>query len=227
MPFELNQIVPWGRSFDEYRRMFNLGEKELAGRILGCGDGPASFNAEAARRGHRVVSCDPLYEYDADAIRRRIDETYETVLEQTRANAGNYLWTAFASVEALGRVRMESMRAFLMDYEEGREAGRYVAASLPELPFGDDEFDLCLSSHFLFLYEDRLDYDFHVAAVREMLRVGREARIFPLLTLDSKPSAFAPRLIADAPGFGWRIEARRVPYEFQRGGNTMMRIRRV
>lgn len=46
MSFELDDIVPWGRSFEEYRRMFALSPDDLTGRLLGCGDGPASFNME-------------------------------------------------------------------------------------------------------------------------------------------------------------------------------------
>ena len=40
-------------SFDEYRRMFSMTEADLGRRIVGCGDEPASFNAEASRRGFR------------------------------------------------------------------------------------------------------------------------------------------------------------------------------
>ena len=47
---KLSVVIPWGRSFDEYRRMFVLTGDDLAGTILGCGDGPASFNAEATAR---------------------------------------------------------------------------------------------------------------------------------------------------------------------------------
>ena len=38
--FTLDQVVPWGRSFDEYRRMFALTEEDLDQTIIGCGDGP-------------------------------------------------------------------------------------------------------------------------------------------------------------------------------------------
>jgi hypothetical protein len=70
--FTLDQVVPWGRSFDEYRRMFALTDDDLQLRIVGCGDGPASFNAEATRLGSTVVSCDPIYRYDAEELRQRI-----------------------------------------------------------------------------------------------------------------------------------------------------------
>ena len=43
--FTLDRVVPWGRSFDEYRRMFGLPDKDLALRIIGCGDGPAAWKS--------------------------------------------------------------------------------------------------------------------------------------------------------------------------------------
>ena len=44
--------------------------------MLGCADGPASFNAEATRHGLRVISCDP-HQCDAGQIRARIEATFE------------------------------------------------------------------------------------------------------------------------------------------------------
>lgn len=151
--FTLDQVVPWGRSFDEYQRMFALSTGDLGRRILGCGDGPAAFNAEATRRGAHVLSCDPLYRYTRAQIAERIEATAPEVLAQTRRNAEEFVWgTPIASVEALGEVRMGAMREFLADYDAGKAAGRYVEAELPSLPFPDGAFDLALCSHFLFLY---------------------------------------------------------------------------
>jgi hypothetical protein len=39
MSFTLSDVVPWGRSYDEYLRMFGLGDAELRPGILGCADG--------------------------------------------------------------------------------------------------------------------------------------------------------------------------------------------
>ncbi len=180
--FTLDSIVPWGRSFDEYRRMFALGDGDLASRLLGCADGPASFNAEATRRGLRVVSCDPLYRFDVVAIRERIAAIFDEMVAQTRQNAGEFVWDeAIPSVEALARIRSAAMDLFLSDYHVGRSEGRYVDAELPSLRFADGAFDLALCSHFLFLYTTQLTEDFHVAAARELCRVAREVRIFPLM----------------------------------------------
>ena len=119
--FTLAQVVPWGRSFEEYRRMFSLTDEDLNLRIVGCGDGPASFNAEATRRGAAVVSCDPIYRYDADQIRARITSTYDQILEQTRKNVEEFVWTSIRSVDELGKVRMAAMNDFLDDYPPGHQ----------------------------------------------------------------------------------------------------------
>ena len=226
--FTLSSVVPWGRSFDEYVRMFALTNVDLSGRILGCGDGPASFNVEATPRGTRVISCDPLYRFDAAQIRQRIDETAAEVLEQARRNAHEFAWNdVIPDVEALKRVRMAAMTAFLDDYEQGRREGRYVDAGLPSLPFADGSFDLALSSHFLFLYSQQHDAAFHVEGMRELCRVAREVRVFPLLALGGQPSPHVGAAREALAAEGWHTSIERVPYEFQRGGNEMLRVRRV
>jgi hypothetical protein len=223
--FTLEEIVPWGRSFDEYRRMFALSDADLSGRILGCGDGPASFNAEATRRGVTVVSIDPIYQYDAAQVRQRIDATYETVLDQTRRNAHEFVWDTIPSVEELGRVRAAAMRAFLDDYPQGKQQGRYVDAVLPALPFGNRAFDLALCSHLLFLYSTQLDEAFHATAAVELCRVAAEVRIFPLLALGGAPSPHVEPVAAMLRALGYIVSAEAVSYEFQRGGNRMLRVR--
>src|SRR5262245_30407587 len=142
--FTLDEVVPWGRSFDEYQRMFALTGDDLQLRLLDCGAGPASFNVHATRSGSRVISCDPLYQWDADDIQQRIAATYDTVLEQTRRNREEFVWSEIPSVDELGALRMSAMSAFLADYDNGKAAGRYVDAQLPVLPFLDNSFDLAL-----------------------------------------------------------------------------------
>jgi hypothetical protein len=225
--FTLDKVVPWGRSFGEYQRMFALTERDLDLKIVGCGDGPANFNAEATRRGSTVVSCDPIYRYDVDQLRERIAATYEEILDQTRRNATEFVWNLIRSVEELGQVRMAAMNDFLDDYPAGLIQGRYVDAGLPNLPFDDLSFDLALSSHFLFLYTTQLGESFHRHAIREMCRVAAEVRIFPLLALGAVPSPLVELLAAECRRDGFNVSIEDVPYEFQRGGNRMMRIRRT
>jgi SAM-dependent methyltransferase len=207
--------------------MFALTDVDLGGRILGCGDGPASFNAVLTKRGGRVVSVDPLYRFAVQDIRERIRRTYPEVLEQTRKNAHEFVWASIKSVDELGHLRMAAMEEFLSDYPLGLAQKRYTDGELPHLPFADKSFDLAVCSHFLFLYSAHLSADFHVASIRELCRVARETRVFPLLELGATESRHLQtvhaRLIAD----GYTVSIERVPYEFQRNGNQMMRVRAV
>jgi SAM-dependent methyltransferase len=171
-----------------------------------------------------VVSVDPLYAFGAGPISRRIAATCKTVLAQARENRDDYVWEVIPSVEELGRFRLATMETFLADFAAGRGAGRYVAGALPSLPFTGGSFDLALCSHLLFLYSGQFSTEFHLQALREMLRVAREVRVFPLLTLDGKPSPHVAPVIAALTGEGVGVERRRVPYEFQRGDNEMLVI---
>ncbi len=219
---QLDRVVPWGRSFEEYVGMFALSPGELAGRILGCADGPASFNAEARERGVRVVSCDPLYLFTAPEIERRIEETASTMLEQTRARLSDYVWSTIRSPEDLLQRRQAAMRRFLADYPAG---GRYVAGALPSLPFREGAFDLALCSHFLFLYTEQETRALHLAGVRELCRVASEVRIFPLQDLAGGRSAHLEAVLAMLEAEGREATVVRVPYEFRRGATAMLRIR--
>lgn len=226
MPFLLDQVVPWGRSFDEYIQMFDLNDDDLKRTIFGCADGPAAFNAELTKRGGNVISCDPLYAFSVGEIEVRIEECFETVLEQTRQNLDGFVWSRdIPNVEILGNVRRKAMRAFLDDYAQGKSEGRYITAELPEMPFADNTFDLALCSHFLFLYGS-LGLDFHVRSLRELCRVAREVRVFPLLQLDRQLSPYLPSVVEELSSVGHWLEIVTVSYEFQRGGNEMLRIGR-
>ena len=184
--FTLEQVVPYGRSFEEYLRMFDLNDVDLTRKIIGCGDGPAAFNAEATRRGACVVSCDPVYRFQVDQIRRRIDEACDQVILQTVLHADEFIWDPpVRNADELRKVRMTAMNLFLDDFEQGLREGRYVDAELPLLPYADGEFELGLCSHLLFLYSEQLGEEFHRKAIRELCRVAREVRIFPTTGLDS------------------------------------------
>ena len=219
-------VHPWGRSFDEYRRMFSLSESDLGLGILGCADGPAAFNCGLTKRGGRIVSCDPLYRLNAADIRARIGETRDRMVAHATKNAHLFVWTTIPSPEDMGRLRMESMSEFLSDFELGKQQGRYIDQSLPSLDFAPDSFDLAVCSHFLFLYSDEFSRGFHMESALEMCRVAKEARIFPLLDMRGQPSAHLVPMMRQLKKRGWKVSVENVTYEFQRGGNQMLRIRR-
>lgn len=227
MAFELDEIVPLGRSFEEYCRMFCLDAPQLELQILDCGAGPSAFVAGMVRRGVRAVAVDPLYRYSAVQIRERISAAFQQVMDQTAANKHKYVWETIASPVELARVRQAAMEEFLTDYEGGRREGRYLVGALPSLPFADQCFDLALCSHFLFLYSDTLDQDFHLMALRELLRVACEVRVFPLLDYNGQPSPWLHEVVRILVREGIWASENVVDYEFQRGGNRMLRLSRI
>lgn len=227
----LDHVVPWGRSKSEYQAMFGLSEQDLARQILDCAAGPASFNAELSAAGGTVVSCDPIYTFSAAEIAARVEATYEPMLSSMRPITRQFVWTRFGSLEGLGRARLDAMQRFVADFEAGREQQRYVSAELPLLPFENSAFDLALCSHFLFTYSLNFDLAFHLASIVELCRVAAEVRIFPLLsssvhgqTGTGSRSPHLTPLLGELARLGYDARVERVAYEFQRGGNEMLRV---
>jgi SAM-dependent methyltransferase len=226
MALKLDEVVPFGRSFDEYRRIFALSEDDLGKSIISVADGPAGFNAEMKRRGHTVTSVDPVYEFTGREIERRFLEVVDNIIAQVKATPGDWTWSYHKSPDGLRRNRERALETFLADYDAGKAEGRYVVGSLPNLPYPDGSFDIAICSHFLFLYSDKLDYEFHRDSVLEMLRVAGEARIFPLLDLSLVRSPHIEPLAEELESRGFTVEIHKVGYEIQRGGNEMMRVRK-
>jgi len=224
--YKLNSIVPWGRNLEEYKTMFSLSNKDLQKKILGCGDGPSSFNAELTARGGEVTSIDPIYEFTKEQLSKRIDEVAVEVMGMVRQYSSNFIWKNIKNPDELERVRMSAMRAFLADYQQGLEQKRYLFEMLPNLSSKDRSFDLALSSHFLFLYSEHLDFEFHLNAILEMLRVADEVRIFPLMTLNNVYSSHLDKVREALNERGYKSEIIQTEYEFQQGGDEMIKVYR-
>lgn len=219
---ELEQVVPWGRSYDEYLLMFQLTAADLNKRILGCSDGPASFNAELSRQHGQIVSVDPVYQFNAEQLRCRIDEVYPQVILQLEQNQQNYIWQHIHDVAHLAQLRMDAMSAFLSDYKQGFKQGRYIAAALPRLPFSDNSFDLALCSHFLFLYSQHINEQQHIDAMLELCRVATEVRVYPLVSLDNTPSPHLDAVINALGQADIHTRLQPVDYQFQKGATHML-----
>jgi len=227
MAMQLDHVVPFGRSLDEYRAMFLLSVDDLDKKIIGVADGPASFNAEMQAKGKRVVSIDPLYAFSAAEIEQRFHAVVDGIIRQVKETPNDWVWAFHQSPEQLRERRMQVLTRFLTDYEQGQADGRYLLGELPRLDCPDAQFELALCSHFLFLYSDHFSYEFHRAALFEMLRIASEVRVFPLLTLALKPSPYLAPLLEDLARAGYVHEISTVPYELQRGGNQMLCIKRT
>ena len=225
MVVKLDTIVPFGRSLDEYRLMFDLSPTNLPKNILGVGDGPASFNAEGTAKGYKITSIDPIYQFDGAEIKQRFDAVVDNIINQVIATPDNWVWSYHKNPQELKANRIKALEVFLKDYPQGKQEGRYLEQELPNLNFAERTFDLALCSHFLFLYSEQLDYNFHVAAIEEILRVSKEVRIFPLLTLMQEVSPYLDDAIAHFDDLGYSTAMVKVPYELQPGANKMLVIK--
>jgi hypothetical protein len=225
MAFKLDSVVPWGRNFNEYKKMFQLDDNDIAKKIAGFGDGPASFNYEATQQGYSITSFDPIYQFSKNDLEKRIDEVRITVMQQMRENMDNYVWTSIKSLDELEKIRMSAMRLFLSDYQQGKAEKRYIYHELPDrLPYEDNTFDIGLSSHFLLMYT-ALGYDFHIKAMTEMLRVCKEIRIFPVVDLDANNTELISKVIDHFKSY-YDVEITETQYEFQKDANKFLIIKK-
>lgn len=218
-PDNVGNYLISARSFDEYRAMFALSGGDLSGSVLDCPGGGSSFTACANQTGASAIAADPVYARPRQSLATLVMAEVERGSAHTAAGADRYVWDFHGDPGGHARIRGASAEAFSRDLIA--HPARYVPASLPRLPFAAGQFDLVLSSHFLFTYADRLDLEFHRAALHELRRVARrEVRVFPLLEQGGRPvPALLSGLLA-TPGIAHRIQ--RVGYEFQRGGNEML-----
>ncbi|GAB4526523.1 MAG: SAM-dependent methyltransferase [Pleurocapsa sp.] len=225
MALKLARVVPFGRSLDEYRQMFALTEADLSNKkILGVGDGSASFNVEGTAKGADITSIDPLYQFNGTEIKQQFDAVVDNIIDQVIATPDDWVWSYHQSPQALKASRINTLKTFLSDYQRGKQQNRYLSQELPVLDFSDAQFDLALCSHFLFLYSNFCDRDFHLKSIAEMLRVSNEVRIFPLLTLMSETSPYLDDVITHFQNLGYSVTMTQVSYELQKGGNQMLAI---
>lgn len=225
MAFNLENVVPWGRNFNEYKLMFQLNDSDVSKNIAGFGDGPSCFNYEATQQGYSVTSFDPIYQFSKEELKKRIDDVRITVMQQMRENINNYVWTNIKNLEEFENIRMSAMRLFLSDFEKGKQDGRYIYHELPNrLIYADDSFDIGLSSHFLLMYTV-LGYEFHIQSMTEMLRICKEIRIFPIVDLDANKTDLISKVINYFEK-RYDVEIRKTQYEFQKGDNNVLIIRK-
>jgi len=223
MSFELQHIVPWGRNLAEYKSMFNLKESDFNKKIIGFGDGPASFNTEATKLGVNITSLDPIYQFSCSEIKGRIEETRGVVMKQVRKNEKTFVWDTIESPDELEKIRLAAMGVFLEDFENGKKDNRYIYHELPKrTSFDDNTFHLGLSSHFLLLY-DNLGIDFHIASLKEMLRICEEVRIFPIVNLKVEESKVLREIFREFEN-QYNLEVLKANYEIQKGGDQFLKI---
>lgn len=228
-PLELPAVSFFGRTLAEYAQFFALDLAALRKRdVLDVAGGPSSFAAEANARGIDAVAVDPLYTSTPEELTARVSADYAHMFAQMRARPRLFRLKSFPSIAAAEADRRLSAQRFLADFEAQRFYGRYVGASLPHLPFFDGTFDLVLCAHLLFTYASRFDFDWHLAACKELVRVSAgEVRLHPVVGTDGRTYPGLPRLRRELKAAGIASELVRVNYEFFVGTDSMLVLKRA
>ncbi|MCM3627168.1 class I SAM-dependent methyltransferase [Paenibacillus glycanilyticus] len=216
------------RGFDEYLRMFDLPERELAqGKVLDVAGGGSSFTADAVDRGYDAIAADPRYVRDTSQWVEEAAAEIEASTMKLSKLRDYFDWTYYGSLERHREGRIESLKRFSGHLQSAEGRSRYLAGSLPELPFRDHSFSLVLCSHFLFLYAEQFGFEFHKQSILELMRVcmpGGEVRVYPLHSLGWKPFERMDELLAIITAHGGEPELLPSRLPFIPGSSSYMRI---
>lgn len=215
-----------GHTLLDYQHMFDLGDDDLQQSFITCASGFDSFNAEMTAQGHRVISCARTYDLSVDEMRGLVLQNLTRMEEHITGHQDQYRFNTESSPTAIKTKWLNTAERFLTDYSQGKAEGRYRNDVLPTLNFKDSEFDYCLCSHFLFANSE-LSAAAHVADIKEMARVAKEVRIFPLSNVFGEISSLLGPVMLQLQMEQYGVEVKQVAYEFQQGSNAMLRIWRT
>src|SRR3989338_5161870 len=223
---ELKDIVLIGRTFDEYYRMFELGNINFKDeKILDVASGVSSFCSEANSKGYNVTASDKIYNFSAKEIEEKCISDLKMVMEKLPSVADLYKWEFFKNIDVLKKNRERTYKLFIEDFRK-ENGKRYITTEYPQTKFSDDEFTISLISHFLFMYDEHIDYEFHKKTISEIIRITtKDIRIFPIVNLKGKRSLFVDKLMRDDEFRDYKMTIKKVDYEFMRNGNEMVLIR--
>jgi SAM-dependent methyltransferase len=220
----MRKLVLWGHNVQEYKEMFDLSEQDLSGRILEFGCGPSAINASLTGTAKEVVSCDDMFAMDKQELRGHVDQVFDSMLAQVKKYEGLFQWDDYGNLDGFVHYRSQGIEKFFDDYEQGLEQKRYIHSDGLVLPYDDFHFDIALSSHYLFANIEGQDVEFHIQAIRELSRVAKEVRIFPLIDRDDHVSQFLGPVMLGLQQDNLGLEVRQVPYHLQAKGNAMLRV---
>ncbi|WP_131782281.1 hypothetical protein [Legionella gresilensis] len=220
----MSNLVLWGHHVDEYKEMFDLSDKDLAGKLLEFGSGPSAFNTEMTQDKKYCISCDPLFVLDKATLITKTTLVFSDMREKLTRDQDKFNFIAYGNLEGLIRKRRAGMQSFFNDYVQGKKEKRYLPLKDITLPFSDFSFDLALSSHYLFANIEEQDVGFHVAVIRELARVAKEVRIFPLVNRFNETSSQLGPVMLQLQQENYGLEVRSVDYNLQPKGNAMLRV---
>jgi hypothetical protein len=220
----MSNLVLWGHHIEDYQEMFDLTPAHLDGSLLEYSSGPSAFNAALHQQKKQCISCDPLFTLDKATFTSKAALIFADMAEKVRLEQEKYDFSRYGNIDGLIEKRRAGMTVFFADYLAGKKEKRYLPIHDIALPFPDFYFDLALSSHYLFGEMENQDLAFHLQVLKELARVAKEVRVFPLIDRDGEPSKFLGPVLLGLQKDNYGVEVRSVNYHLQPKGNAMLRI---
>lgn len=213
----------WSHSLKDYLLMFDLRDADLEQPLLEVAAGASSVNAELRHHGYHAVSADPLYQTKPDMIETAVGVLQNQFEQRLLTYVDKFNWTDHFGPEELLANQRDIAAIFLKDYPLGLPVGRYQAQSLPKLSFSDYQFHLSLCANFVFdgPYQD---IPFQLQAIKELCRIAKEARIYPLLNAEGDVFPELGQVIQQLQNENYGVEVREVAFRLQKHGNAMLRV---
>ena len=224
MSITLDQVALVGRTYNEYKRMFDVTKESLVGqKVLDVAAGVSSFCAIGNAVGLNITAIDPAYYFMADEIETKAEEDLETVLTKLAFNKSHYNWDFYHDIEGVRISRFKAYQTFLKDYQSN--PSNYIPGEVSKLPFEDKEFDTTLVSHLMFLYDHLFTEEEQIATFRELIRVTRnEIIIFPTKNLSGQNSKWVDLIIKNTEFLEHTFRLEKAQFEFQKGNSLRLRV---
>lgn len=193
-------------NFKDYQAIFDLNGLSHERRLLTFPAGLSSVTAEAQQQGYHLLSADPYYDLDQHEMSKRVDQVIQALTESESCAELVKQWT-------------ENAHIFLSDYNKDKQ-NYYRWVELPTFPFKDFEFDLLLSTDFIFHRAIKKPEKI----LMEFCRVASEIRLYPLLNeKDEIPSNLGEvMMLLQKENYG--VEVREVPYHGPKKKGAMLRV---
>lgn len=224
MSITLDQVALVGRTYNEYKRMFDVTKESLEGKkVLDVAAGVSSFCAIGNAVGLNITAIDPAYYFMADEIEIKAEEDLDTVLNKLAFNKSHYNWDFYHDIEGVRISRFKACQTFLKDYQSNPSS--YIPGEVSKLPFEDNEFDTTLVSHLMFLYDHLFTEEEQIATFRELIRVTRnEIIIFPTKNLSGQNSKWVDLIIKNTEFLEHTFRLEKAQFEFQKGNSLRLRV---
>ena len=214
----------WGLSYDNVIAMFAIKEHDLHKKILNCMGVPSGFNAIAHQNKLDVTTCSDVYGSDKETLQSKAKREIKQAVEFIKANPDRFNSCVVDTPEKYQDFLEENLKIFFKHYDEGKTRRLYSSEALPEIAFGNHQFDLAICPHFIFNGNSNFTEPFQFECIKELCRVADECRIFPVLDSAGHTPSQLDSLRESLRAAGYRTSIETVDYELLKKGNKMLKV---